>query len=270
MTDVASASRSVGQVAELWRFPVKSMQGERVDRLELGPTGAVGDRRYGMIDAASGNLLSAKSVPALLSARARTEGGRVAIVLPDGRELDAAEASPSAVLSAWLDREVELRPSGPGSVAYEMTFDPPNDDAEPVFWPAMDDSFLDLAPVHLLTTSSLAAMMAARPDSAWDVRRFRPNVLVDTSGSGGFVEDAWVGGPVALGGSGAALQVDMQTVRCAMPLRAQPPWEDRPGLDRDIEVFRTLTAEHNNHLGIYCGVATPGEVRLGDDVVLPA
>ena len=270
MTDRVSTARQVGRVAELWRFPVKSMQGERVDRLELGPGGATGDRRYGLIDGASGNLLSAKSVPALLTARARTEGDAVVIVLPDGRELGAADPDVSAVLSSWLDRDVELRPSGPGSVAYEMTFDPPNDDAEAVFWPAMEDSFLDLAPVHLLTTGSLAAMVAARPDSAWDVRRFRPNVLVDTGEVAGFVEDAWVGGAVALGGAGAAIQVDMQTVRCAMPLRAQPPWDDRPGLDRDVEVFRTLTAEHNNHLGIYCGVATPGEVRVGDPVTIPA
>jgi len=52
-----------------------------------------------------------------------------------------------------------------------------------------------------------------------------------------------------------------------MPLRAQPPLDDQPALDRDIDVFRTLTAEHNNHLGIYCGVASPGVVRLGDGEV---
>ncbi len=269
MVDDQTSSVAVGRVAELWRFPVKSMQGERLEQLDLAVGGVAGDRRFGLIDRASGNLLSAKSVPALLTARARTEDDAVVIVLPDGRELGAADADASDVLSAWLDREVELRPSGQGSVTYEMTFDPPDDDAEAVFWPAMDDSFLDLAPVHVLTTASLHAMEAARPDSSWDVRRFRPNVLVDTGPADGFVEDAWVGRSVLLGGTGAAIQVDMQTVRCAMPLRAQPAWDDRPGLDRDVEVFRTLTAEHNNHLGIYCGVAAPGPVRVGDDVAVP-
>jgi uncharacterized protein YcbX len=134
----------------------------------------------------------------------------------------------------------------------------------------MEDSFLDLAPIHVLTTASLATMAAVRPDTTWAVRRFRPNVLVDTGTATGFVEDGWVGGQVALGEAGAAIQVDMQTVRCAMPLRAQPPLGDRPALDRDIEVFRSLTAEHNNHLGIYCGIAAPGAVSVGEPVhVLP-
>jgi uncharacterized protein len=246
------------------------MQGERLGRLDLGPGGVAGDRRYGLIDRGSGHLLSAKSVPALLTARARTEGDAVAISLPDGREVGADDADASAVLSAWLGREVELRPSGPGSVAYEMTFDPPNDDAEAVFWPAMDDSFLDLAPVHALTTASLESMGSARPESVWDVRRFRPNVFIDTGASSGFVEDDWVGHDVAIGPAGAALHVDMQAVRCAMPLRAQPPFGEEPALERDIEVFRALTAEHNNHLGIYCGVAASGPVSVGDDVAVPA
>jgi len=263
-------AHAAGQVAELWRFPVKSMQGERVDQLELGPTGVAGDRRYGLIDGASGHLLSAKSVPELFAARATTVGSGVQITLPVGRELAADDPDASAVLSAWLGRDVELKPSGSVEVGYEMTFDPPNDEAELIVWPAMDGSFLDLAPVHALTTASLASMAAARPDTVWDVRRFRPNVFIDTGSASGFVEDGWVGHDVALGAAGAAIHVDMQSVRCAMPLRAQPPLGDQPALERDIEVFRTLTAEHNNHLGIYCGVAAAGIVRVGDEVSVPA
>lgn len=260
----------VGRVAELWRFPVKSMQGERLVAFELGPGGVAGDRRYGLIDPASGHLLSAKSVPALFAARATTVGTDVQITLPDGRELAADDPDASAMLSAWLGRAVELKPSGAaaGAVGYEMTFDPPNDGAEMIVWPAMDGSFLDLAPVHALTTASLATMDAARPASVWDIRRFRPNVFIDTGLATGFVEDGWVGHDVTLGAAGAAIHVDMQSVRCAMPLRAQPPLDDALALERDIEVFRTLTAEHNNHLGIYCGVAAPGFVRTGDPVSL--
>ena len=261
----------VGRVAELWRFPVKSMQGERLDGLELGPDGVAGDRRYGLIDTASDHLLSAKSVPALFAARAVTVGPAVQITLPDGRELAADDPDASAILSVWLGRPVELKPSGStvGAVGYEMTFDPPDDGAEMIVWPAMDGSFLDLAPVHALTTASLATMDAARPATVWNVRRFRPNVLIDTGSATGFVEDGWVGRDVALGAAGATIHVDMQSVRCAMPLRAQPPLGDAPALERDIEVFRTLTVEHNNHLGIYCGVAAPGSVRIGDPVSFP-
>jgi uncharacterized protein YcbX len=265
MTGVTNQDGAVGVVAELWRYPVKSMQGERLQSAELGPSGLAGDRRYGLIGA-GGRLLSAKSVPELFSAGARTEGNRVVITLPDGTDVLADDADASALLSRWLGREVELRETGSGAVSYELTFDPPNDDAEMVSWPAMADSFLDLAPVNALTTASLARMAAVAPDTAWDVRRFRPNVLVDTGSVEGFVEDGWVGGDVALGDGGAALHVDMASVRCAMPLRAQPAWAGAPALERDIAVFKALTDEHNYHLGIYCGVASAGTVTVGDPV----
>ncbi len=257
----------VGRVGQLWRFPVKSLQGESLDSAELTGAGLGGDRRYGLIDVAGGHLLSAKSVPALFDAMARTDGHTVIVTLPDGKEHSADDPGVSSVLSDWLDREVELTEVGPSSLSYEMTFDPPNDEAEKVSWPAMDDSFLDLAPIHALTASSLAAMAEAYTDGEWDIRRFRPNVFLDTPGTG-FVEDGWVGGDLLLGDGGAALHVDMAAVRCAMPLRAQPSLGDRPALARDIELFRAMTAEHNNHLGIYCGVSAGGRVSVGAEVTL--
>ena len=162
--DVGAARRVVGVVAELWRYPVKSLQGERVRSGDLDPRGLAGDRRFGLIGA-GGVLLSAKSVPELLTAGARTEGDEVVITLPDGTEVSASDGDASALLSRWLGREVELRETGAGELSFEMTFDPPNDDAELVSWPARPDSFLDSAPVNALTTSGLAQMTAVAPDT---------------------------------------------------------------------------------------------------------
>lgn len=255
----------VGRVVELWRFPVKSFQGERLERLELGDRGVVGDREWALIDRRSGKLMSAKRHGVLFEARAATEGGEVVITLPDATQVAAADPVASERLSAWLGWDVELRHVDDHvAVAYEMTFDPPNDDAEYVDVPAPPGSFLDLADVHLLTTATLAGGRAAAPDLDWDVRRFRPNVVVELAGgadpAAAFTEDGWAGQDVALGA--AAVAVQMPTVRCAMPLRGQP------GLARQPRLYAALEALHANHLGVYCAVATPGLVGVGDPVAL--
>jgi hypothetical protein len=101
-------------------------------------------------------------------------------------------------------------------------------------------------------------------------------VLVDTGpAAGDYPEDAWVGGPLALGEKGepgeagdgpVTLSVLMRTVRCALPLRAQPAAGPSPALARDVGIYRTMAAEHDNHLGIYCDVAAGGTVTVGDAV----
>lgn len=250
-------------VVELWRYPVKSMQGERLGEIEVTAKGVVGDRRYGVMTA-DGSLLTAKTEPRLLEATAITRSGEVVVTLPDGTEVPADAASDP--VAAWLDRDVRVvEVDGAVAAHYRMTFDPPDDDAEQFEIPAPPGSFVDLSPLHLLTTGALETCQDARPDLAWDVRRFRPNVVIDTPGR--FPEDAWVDHRVRVGG--VVLAVQMQTVRCAMPLRAQP------GLDRSTDIYRTLTSlgdpagevPHNaNHLGVYAQVVIPGSIVRGDSV----
>jgi len=257
-------------VAALWRYPVKSLQGFPTDSLALGPRGVHGDRRYALVDSATDRTLSAKSVADLLLASAtETPDGGVELTLPDAATIRADDPAVADVLSAWIGRPVSLAEADTGedpltyddrSRSYEMTFDPEHDEAEFIPIPSPAGTFLDLAAVHVLTTGSIARCREAQPNTEWDVRRFRPNVLVDLDGEG-FPEDVWVGRRVRLGE--AVISVDQRTVRCAMPLRAQPD-----GLERDVDVFRTMSAIHDNHLGVYCSVVEPGVVRNGDPVEL--
>lgn len=247
-------------ITELWRFPIKSMQGVAVRELALETSGAVGDRRYGVIDAESGKLMSAKRWSQLLMAATDDEGGRVRVSLPDGATVHADDPEASEVLSRWLGRPVRLDEVAPGTeIAYEMTLDPPNDEAELFDIPAPKGSFVDLAPVHLLTRATLDHARSRHPDLQWDVRRFRPNVVI-----GGelepFADDGWPGRQLRIGG--AVVQVRQPTVRCAMPLRAQP------GLDRQRDLYDAMQSLHANHLGVYADVVTPGTVRVGDSVEL--
>jgi uncharacterized protein len=247
-------------VSELWCYPLKSAQGHPVDRAVLTTEGIVGDRRWALIDSATGKLMSAKRWSALLMASARASDGQLSITLPDGQRIDGDDPAASTALSAWLGRPVELREVTPDVlVAYEMTFDPPNDDAELFDIPAPAGSFLDLAAVHLLASATIDHAAKRFPELEWDVRRFRPNVVVDGSVDP-FGEDAWSGRKVTMGG--VTLAIRQPTVRCAMPLRAQP------GLSRQRGLYDALEVLHANHLGVYADVVETGVVQVGDSVVV--
>lgn len=244
----------VGRVVALRRYPVKSMQGLEADRITVGPTAIEGDRRRACIDEGTGRIMSAKRFGRLLEAAADDAG----ITLPDGCRLAYGDQRLDEALSAWLGRPVRLEERAPGvQRSYEMTFDPPNDDAEYFEIPSPPGSYLDLAVVHLLSTATLAGGEAAHGELDWDVRRFRPNVVVEGPDAP-FAEDAWCGSTLTVGT--AQLAAVQPTVRCAMPLRAQP------GLERQPALFGALDELHGNHLGTYLDVAEPGEIRVGDEV----
>lgn len=250
----------IGTVGACWRYPVKSLQGTTATQLVVDPSGVLGDRTHAVIDPETGHLLSAKRVSALLEGFATDER----ITFPDGQVLRFDDPAIDEVLSGWLGRTVHLAAQEEaGERSFEMTFDPPNDDAEYYEIPAPPGTFLDAAPLHLVTTATLAGCAAARPDLDWDVRRFRPNLVLDVDIEP-FGEQSWVGHQVAIGD--IVITVDGPTVRCAMPLRAQPG-----GLEREPQLFKAMSELNEafpNHLGLYCSVTVPGTVAVGDPVSL--
>ena len=256
----------LGRIAQCWSYPVKSMQGRSVDRLHVGPHGVAGDRAHALVDLDTDRVLSAKSVPELLEAFAAEDH----VLLPDGTAVRLDDEDRDAVLSAWLGRRVTvLSLQQSGGRSYEMTFDPPDDDAEYVEIPLPEHGFVDLAPLHVVASATLDACGRARPDLDWDVRRFRSNLVIDHEG-GPFAEDAWIGSELRIG-EDCVLSVDQPTVRSAMPLRAQPALDGRPALGRQRELFAAMNDLHEafpNHLGVYLGVVRAGAVAVGDTVVL--
>ncbi|HEY2815487.1 MAG TPA: MOSC N-terminal beta barrel domain-containing protein [Acidimicrobiales bacterium] len=257
-----TADARVGTVQALWRYPVKSLQGTAVERVEVRANGVEGDRQWGIVDVATGKVLSAKRWPALLEAFAAPAGKTdVTVALPDGSTWDSSDREIDAALSAWLDHEVRLsRPSLEAGTAYELTMDPTDDSSEPWDFATPAGSFADLASVHVLTTASLGAIRAEHPDGDWAVERFRPTALIDTGTATGYLEDGWVGDQIGIGD--AVIDVFMATPRCAMPGRAQPPQH----LPADKSILTTIRDHHDNNLGVYASVITPGPVAVGDQV----
>lgn len=247
-----------GRVSELLRVPVKSMQGERVDTLAVGPGGVAGDRRWAVVH--GHRALSAKVEPRLLAASARLDGDDVVVTLPTGEELVAGDPAADAAIASWLGRPVRLERASPGMQRTFRMPDDPLDPRSPVSeYPCPPGTFLDVAHVHLLTTASLAAAAALDPRASWDKRRFRPTVLVEDAGEG-WVEDGWTGRAVRLGT--AVVGVFMPTGRCAMVAKGQP------GLAADPRPVRALARHHGFTIGVYADVVTPGVVAVGDDVTV--
>jgi uncharacterized protein YcbX len=232
-------------VREIWRFPVKSLQGERLETATLGPEGIAGDRGWALFDLDTGFGLTARRVPELLFAtgRSRPDGG-AEVVLPDG-----TVTSEDAVLSDWCGRRVTLRSvaEATGVRRYENPDDADDESSWNPFAGA-DGAFHDNADarVTLVSTGTLGG---------WDRRRFRANVVLDGAG-----EDAWVGSSVQLGT--ARLDVVCRVPRCVMVTRPQAG-----GIGRDTGVLKTVHRERGGELAVGALVTWPGTFAVGDTPV---
>ena len=162
----------MASVTGLWRYPVKSMQGEALVRADVGPAGLAGDRRWALMDLDTGLALTARRQPELLFASAALAGDDVVITLPDG-----STTSDDATLSAWLGHAVALtRADAVDHGTYEIALDFENEaTAEWFQWDGPTTSFHD-------STRTQVSIIGAETLGAWDVRRFRPNLVVDGSG----------------------------------------------------------------------------------------
>lgn len=283
-------------VSQLWRFPVKSMGGHRVDAIRIDRRGVHADRLWAVRDLEKGVTASARRLPKLLGCTAAyvTDPGpdagpgnvpEVIITFPDGTECSSSDAAVHGLLSDLVGREARLvaLPPADDTSQHRMAMSDSMEnfrdsqvrkdfglgDTEPLpdtsVFSAKDiitlarfstppGTFVDLAPVHLLSSTSLASLSDGDP---YDVRRFRPNVLVEfDQPTGPYPEAAWVGGDVEIGS--ATMRVTIPTIRCVVATRPQS------GLDAERGITRQLADRTNRFLGVYADVTRPGLLRVGD------
>jgi len=256
--------RVVGTVGEVWRYPVKSMLGERLGGAMVTPVGVEGDRRFGVRDEADGSIISAKRSAVLFGFRSSYDcDGLPRIQSPSGMVRRPDDPELAAELSAALGRTVTLAERRPGEeTRIQMASDSDTTEGPSDHFSTQEGLFFDASHLLLLTTATLATLQGLHPDGRWDVRRFRPNFLIEPAGgAGGYVEEAWIGGRVAIGAE-AVVDVLRPCTRCVMITHAQ----DELPTDRDI--LRTVLRENEQHAGVRADVVTPGRVSVGDAVTL--
>jgi uncharacterized protein YcbX len=275
------------------------MLGEELDLADLDEGGIVGDRAHAIRDRETGKVASAKHPklwPNLFACRAAfveppqpgSELPPARIELSDGSSVLTDAADVDAVLSRFFGRDVELAHAAQNGYTIdqyhpdEENYDPEghrdevvevglgaaffNERGLPSAVP--EGSFFDLFPLSVLTTSTLDRLSELEPESRWDMRRFRMNVIVKTAAQG-FVENDWVGRKLAIG-DGVQLGVSLPDPRCVMPSLAQ---EDLP---RDPRVLKAL-ARHNRIdvagslfpcAGVYAVAEATGTIHKDDSVSL--
>jgi uncharacterized protein len=226
----------VGRVAGLWRYPVKSMAGEKLDAADVSWNGLAGDRRWAFIQAGHERSgfpwLTIREMAELWHYRPRftdpdrPNGSLTLVRTPSGGEFDVADPALAAEL-------------GPGVRVIKQ-----------------DRGVFDTMPLSLLTTQTVAGLgQLVGYDLAAD--RFRPNLLVEAL-TGDFPEEDWVGRTLRIGE--VTMRVDKNDQRCVMPTI------DPVTLRRDPALLRVIARERQNQVGVYGTTVSPGRVAVGDPV----
>jgi len=270
-----SAQNELGSVVSLWRYPVKSMMGEELNATEVTERGLLGDRAYALVDSSDGKAATAKNPrkwPRLFDFRATVIGPAraaaakappVRIALPDGTIATSDQGDLNQILSKALNRAVTLGAAQRGAVNAEE------------YWPDMDgldhrdtvtdftlpeETFFDVAMVHLLTTATLDRLRELYPAGRFETRRFRPNIMVQLDSSEtSFAENAWVGHTLVIG-TAVRLKITSPCGRCVMTTLAQGDLPKDPG------ILRTAAQHNHANVGVYAAVERGGTIRRGDPV----
>lgn len=283
-----STQSVLGSIVSLWRYPVKSMMGEESNAAEVTKGGFLGDRAYALVDTSDGKVASAKNPrkwPQLFDFRAaladppRTgvKVPPVRITLPDGTIVKSEQPDLDQILSKVLKREVKLD----AAQAHQEVVESASPNVRPAtaeeYWPDIEGlehrdtvtdfglpegTFFDCAVVHLLTTATLDRLRELYPPGRFEVRRFRPNIVVEAAnGEKDFVEDAWIGKILAIGDA-VRLSITGPCARCVMTTLPQGD------LPRDTGILRTAAQHNRANVGVYASVLQGGKVRRGDSVRL--
>lgn len=273
-------------VSTLWRYPVKSMIGEELNGATITLNGVVGDRCYALIDNATNKIVSAKNPKKwqdFFSFRAAyavpptmTVTQPVWITLPNGEVLHSDQGDINQQLSSVLGSAVTLTTHAPQAAKLEQywpEFDGETHEVsnEMIAADAPQGSFFDYATLHLLTTSSINAMQKLYPEGRFEVRRFRPNIVLDSSGWDGFIENDWVGKTLRLGDT-LRLRVSAPCPRCVMPTLAQGDLPADSGILKHAVAknrpFVPFAGKELPSVGIYAQVIQAGWVKRGDTITI--
>ena len=267
--------KSVGKVVSIWRYPVKSMIGEELNSSYVTERGLIGDRVYALIDQQTGKVASAKNPgkwgklfdfhAAFIDSPQTAENiPPVRITLPDGSQIFSNDGEIDLTLSKILSREVSVMNSSLEKPSYEE------------YWPDIEglaqretvtdeamppQTFFDIAVIHLLTTSTIDRLRELYPEGRFEVRRFRPNIVVESaSEEKDFIENSWVDMKLKIGEE-IELKIIGPCTRCVMTTLPQGD------LPKDLGILRAVAKYNQVHAGVYASVHRGGTIHRGDNIL---
>jgi uncharacterized protein YcbX len=274
---VNKAQTDTGKVVSIWRYPVKSMLGEELNSSVVTERGLVGDRAYALIDRETGKVASAKNPRKweklfdfrcmfLDPPQAPENIPPVMITLPNGTEIcSSGNENIDQTLSKAVGRDVRLMKASLEKPSYEEYWPDREGLAqrETVTDEAMPpQTFFDIAVIHLLTTSTINRLRELYPEGRFEVRRFRPNIVVElASGEKDFIENSWIGKKLTIG-EDIVLRINGPCTRCVM---ITLPQGDLP---KDLGILHTVARYNQVNVGVYTSVLRGGTVHRGDLIQL--
>ena len=264
------------KVVSIWRYPLKSMIGEELNSSYVTERGLLGDRTYALIDQETGKVASAKNprkwgtlfdfhATFIDPLKEEENIPPIRITFPDGTQIFSDQGDIDETLSNVLGRQVSLMKASLDKPSYEE------------YWPDIEglaqrekvtdeamppQTFFDIAVIHILTTSTINRLRELYPEGRFEVRRFRPNIVVEsTSGDNDFIENIWVGKKLMIGEE-ILLSVTGPCTRCVMTTLPQGD------LPKDLGILRTVAKYNEVHAGVYASVHRGGTIHRGDRVQL--
>ena len=280
-------------IASIFRYPIKSMGGHQLDEALLTVNGIPGDRAWALKDEELASIKGGKRHPSLMGMSAEFEqepddsnvSPPAQIRLADGSVIHTNDADAEEKLSRALDTKVTLWPILPKEQLdhYRRAAPDPSVDAQrslrEIFARTPDEplpdlrgfpkelfeyesppgTYFDAFPLLLISKASLQSLEDHSDQSKFDVRRFRPNILLETD-KAGYPEEEWVGKSGRIGT--AKLKFEIACPRCIMTTHG---FDDLP---KDPRVMRTLVQANNGNLGIYASVVEAGMIAVGDSLIL--
>ena len=284
-------------ITDIFRYPVKSMKGHALSSAIMTKRGIPGDRAWALKDEERGGIKGGKRFPQLLSMtpvlasepNEQNISPTVSITLQDGQVVSSTDPDINATLSKAVGSPVSLWPILPED-QLEHYLRPPMDEnvdveayyreifarnpdeplpdislfpEEVLKYESPPGSYFDAFPILIMSRASLIHLnevaAATGGQSNFDVRRFRPNILLDIDANG-FPENQWMGRRAKIGS--AVIKFEMPCPRCVITTHG---FEDLP---KDPKIMRHLVKENGGNLGAYVSIETPGTFAQGDVIAL--
>ncbi|MFP6843674.1 MAG: MOSC domain-containing protein [Thalassolituus sp.] len=282
--------KKVGVIKEIWRYPVKGMAGELLQECSVGAQGLTGDRVWALRDTARQEIQSCKFRPELLTCTAKVKNDpktqHIQVTFADGSTLNSDSPDIHQRLSELVGHDSTLESLRPLSEVdfyrrhklddhtwldeLKATFSREPGEPLPDFssfpqqaqdFVTVPGTFFLVTPFHIITTATMEHFNKLLPEADWDIRRFRPNIVIDTTGyDDGLVEQYWIGKQISIANS--LIDCTATAPRCGAVTRMQN------GLDFDKSMLRTIVKEADQNLGIYGSIKQEGTLRVGDAVYI--